>query len=66
MLRKVEALKLNLLNKQIESVSASSGVINKVVELKADAIGSGFVESFWNVPNLISLSRLASGPWLAW
>ncbi|KAF5729033.1 cardiolipin synthase (CMP-forming) mitochondrial [Tripterygium wilfordii] len=65
-LRKVEALKLNLLHKPIETVSASSGVINKVAESKEDAVENGFVKSFWNVPNLISLSRLASGPLLAW
>ncbi|XP_048332049.2 cardiolipin synthase (CMP-forming), mitochondrial isoform X2 [Ziziphus jujuba] len=71
--RKIEALNLNLLRKRtefplrlkFESVSSSGRIVLDRVDFK-ESSSDGFVESFVNLPNLISISRLISGPVLGW
>ena len=76
-LRNVEALKL-LRNRSFPirlggfgSVSAGTGLLGRLdkKQLISGDVGvayGDFVRSFMNLPNLISFSRLASGPLLAW
>ncbi|CBI23193.3 hypothetical protein VitviT2T_014558 [Vitis vinifera] len=76
-LRNVEALKL-LRNRSFPirlggfgSVSAGTGLLGRLdkKQLISGDVGvayGDFVKSFMNLPNLISFSRLASGPLLAW
>ncbi|KDP20771.1 hypothetical protein JCGZ_21242 [Jatropha curcas] len=65
-LRKVEALNLNLLRNRIGTGLTSQTVLDRVQELKKNASDDGFLESFVNLPNFISLTRLVSGPLLGW
>lgn len=70
-LRKIGALNLELLRMrtmpppQLELASVPSGeaVLQRV---GAEDSGDGLVEGFVNLPNLISISRLISGPVLGW
>lgn len=70
-LRKIEALNLNLLQRRakfplklkLESVSSGQGVLDRVDSKES---GDGLFDSFVNLPNLISMSRLISGPVLGW
>lgn len=69
-LRKTEALNLNLLQRtkfplklRLESVSSGQGVLERVDSKESR---DGLFESFVNLPNLISTSRLISGPVLGW
>lgn len=77
--RKVEALnlKLNLdlirsgarfpVRLGLEAVSCDPEAVLNRVEPKGEiAERDGFVESFVNLPNFISMSRLVSGPFLGW
>ncbi|KAA8520044.1 hypothetical protein F0562_014282 [Nyssa sinensis] len=76
LLRKVEALNLLRrrkfpINLRFGSVSTVPGLLNGTVtkELSGGEVNVGdgsFVESFVNLPNLISMSRLLSGPLLGW
>lgn len=65
-LRKVEALNLNLLKSRIGHGLTGQRVLDRVQELKDSAKDDGFLESFVNLPNFISLTRLVSGPLLGW
>ncbi|PSS10356.1 Cardiolipin synthase(CLS) like [Actinidia chinensis var. chinensis] len=73
LLPKVEALDLlqRRINLGLASVSSVPALLNRTVvkESTDGEVGGGHegsVESFWNVPNLISISRLVSGPFLGW
>ncbi|GFZ03221.1 cardiolipin synthase [Actinidia rufa] len=73
LLPKVEALDLlqRRINLGLASVSSVPALLNRTVvkESTDGEVGGGregSVESFWNVPNLISISRLVSGPFLGW
>lgn len=53
------------------SIRASPGLLGRldqkqVISRDVDVAHGDFVKSFMNLPNLISFSRLASGPLLAW
>ncbi|GLU23287.1 hypothetical protein SLE2022_393070 [Rubroshorea leprosula] len=73
--RRVQALNLDLIRgrtgfpAKIEfgSVVSNYGVLGGVLA-KEEGVRAreGFVESFVNLPNLISISRLVSGPFLGW
>ncbi|PIA43496.1 hypothetical protein AQUCO_01900115v1 [Aquilegia coerulea] len=75
-IRKVESLNSKLLQKRslplrldLESVGSASGVVTGVDhnELQTGGeIGGGLDESYYNLPNLISMSRLVSGPFIGW
>ncbi|KAF5186605.1 Cardiolipin synthase (CMP-forming) protein [Thalictrum thalictroides] len=75
-LRKAKSLHSKLVQKRssplrpgLGSVSLTSGVVTGVdhKELRTCAeIGDGFDESPYNFPNLISMSRLVSGPFIGW
>ncbi|XP_018851913.2 cardiolipin synthase (CMP-forming), mitochondrial [Juglans regia] len=73
-LRRVQALNLNLnllrsrtafpIKLGLGSASPGQAVLDRVEPSKEHA--DAFVESFVNLPNLISMSRLLSGPVLGW
>ncbi|KAJ9136324.1 hypothetical protein P3X46_033415 [Hevea brasiliensis] len=65
-LRKVEALNLNLLRTRISSGLTGQRVLDRVQELKEGVVDDRFFESFVNLPNFISLTRLVSGPLIGW
>ncbi|XAR53782.1 hypothetical protein NMG60_11022464 [Bertholletia excelsa] len=49
------------------SVPSVPGLLNRnVTEVSNDGVVGSFAESFLNLPNLISMSRLVSGPFLGW
>ncbi|KAL5578877.1 hypothetical protein UlMin_011319 [Ulmus minor] len=69
--RNIEAFNLNLLKRRatvpfrLELVSVPS---NRIATIGVDSKqwGDDFVKSFVNLPNVISMSRMISGPLLAW
>lgn len=65
-LRKVEVLNLNLLRTRIRSGFSGQNVLDRVQQLKEGAAEDGLFESFVNLPNFISLTRLVSGPLIGW
>ncbi|KAB5560438.1 hypothetical protein DKX38_005395 [Salix brachista] len=71
-LRKVEAFNLHLLRSRVGSGYAGQGVLSNQVDLvKEEEVVDGGVkdailESFVNLPNFISISRLVSGPLIGW
>ncbi|XP_065878941.1 cardiolipin synthase (CMP-forming), mitochondrial [Euphorbia lathyris] len=66
-LRKVEALQLNLLRNRIRSGFPAQRVLDKVKEFKeGNAADDEVFKSFVNWPNFISMTRLVSGPLLGW
>ncbi|OVA10558.1 CDP-alcohol phosphatidyltransferase [Macleaya cordata] len=77
-LQKAESLKLNLnlLKRNSFPIKLGYGSINSVPvslnvidqkELRSNVeTNGGFAESFVNLPNMISMSRLVSGPFLGW
>ncbi|KAF5944310.1 hypothetical protein HYC85_018387 [Camellia sinensis] len=55
------------INFGLESVSSVPKLLNLTgTKGSSDSKVGGFVESFVNLPNLISMSRLVSGPFLGW
>ncbi|KAI8000827.1 hypothetical protein LOK49_LG09G01633 [Camellia lanceoleosa] len=55
------------INFGLESVSSVPKLLNLTgTKGSSDSEVGGFVESFVNLPNLISMSRLVSGPFLGW
>ncbi|KAI4304274.1 hypothetical protein MLD38_039811 [Melastoma candidum] len=66
-LRKVEAFRLGLLGAE-DAFRVGVGVVSVRREQKVvdRTVPEGFVESFLNLPNLISVSRMVSGPFLGW
>ncbi|KAJ8761894.1 hypothetical protein K2173_005605 [Erythroxylum novogranatense] len=65
-LKKVEAFHLNLLKSPVGSGFAARVVFDRVDDVEEDGFGNPMVESFVNLPNLISFSRMLSGPFLGW
>ncbi|KAL9392728.1 hypothetical protein Peur_016648 [Populus x canadensis] len=70
-LRKVEAFNLHLLKSRVGSVYVGQGVLPNRVDLVKEDVDDGgdkdgILESFVNLPNFISISRLVSGPLIGW
>lgn len=70
-LRKVEAFNLHLLKSRVGSVCVGQGVLSNRVDLVKEEVDDGgdkdgILESFVNLPNFISISRLVSGPLIGW
>ncbi|KAL4628419.1 hypothetical protein ACB092_05G237500 [Castanea dentata] len=64
--RKVQAFNLNLLRTTaVFPTKFGQALLDYRVE-KRESVDDGFLESFVNVPNLISMGRLISGPVLGW
>lgn len=65
--RKVQALNLNLLrNTTAFPTNLGQALLDYRVEPRESESEDGFVESFVNLPNCISMARLISGPVLGW
>ena len=65
--RKVQALNLNLLrNTTAFPANLGQALLDYRVEPRESESNDGFVESFVNLPNCISMARLISGPVLGW
>uniref|UniRef100_A0A2P2JUU4 Uncharacterized protein n=1 Tax=Rhizophora mucronata TaxID=61149 RepID=A0A2P2JUU4_RHIMU len=68
-LRKVDALSLDLLRSRVGSrlLLGQGREVDRLEEVEEDgAVRNGLMESFVNLPNLISIARLLSGPLLGW
>ncbi|KAF2539563.1 hypothetical protein F2Q68_00020521 [Brassica cretica] len=69
-LRKVEALSVRLdrirRRTRLGLQSVTQHVDDNLAKEEGGSIGGGILESFVNVPNMISMARLASGPVLWW
>ncbi|KAJ0082885.1 hypothetical protein Patl1_11090 [Pistacia atlantica] len=65
-LRKVQALNLDLIHggtKLPSQLEFGSDVLNRAED---EVGGHGLLKSFVNLPNLVSMSRLVSGPFIGW
>lgn len=69
-LREVEALSVRLdrirRRTRLGLQSVTQHVDDNLAKEEGGSIGGGIMESFVNVPNMISMARLASGPVLWW